>query len=147
MGRVLQQQTPHLYGASSNDLGVLTTLRKLTVCTVNFKQYESVVAYESVDVRRNVHENKRRLADMVAGMGADEKETYKSLGELGNGRNCKIIKKLSHAEEELVWKIRHGLVNIPSYLPAFALATSWDISESVSTTYRMLGQWALPSVD
>ena len=69
---------------------------------------------------------------------------FKALGELGNGRTCKVTKKLSHVEEEMIWKIRHGLLSKPNYLPAFSLATSWNISESVNAAYRMLGQWTLP---
>lgn len=133
--------------ASTNDLGASSKAQQVhKVCTVHFKQYEGAVMYESVDVRRNMHGGNSRLADMVANMGADEKESFKVLGEIGNGRTCKVTMKLSVAEEDLIWKIRRGLVSKAQYLPAFTLAASWNISESVSTVYHQLGQWTLPNV-
>ena len=83
-------------GASSNDLSASNFSQEVhKVCTVHFKQYESSVTYESVEVRRNMHEGNKRLADMVASMGEGEKEMFKALGELGMGVHAKSRRNFS----------------------------------------------------
>lgn len=133
---------PAACSMSSNS--ATSTSPVLKVVSLQFKMYDETVVHESAEVRRVRREHKRTLADYVSTMSAEEKKAYKHLGYLGAGTSTKVVTTLHGSEEDLIWKMRHGLSSAAAYLPATMLSAAWGRSEMAASAYRLLGEWSLP---